>query len=197
LTVVARNLCLDWARSRFGRKQLFSSIRLLATLDREIFKCIFHRGFSLQQSWIELRTNGFDIAFHELEERTATIQKMLTSRQLWLLSTSNPVIETLDPGCEGAAPLEVRDPSPSPEDVVLLASIQKSVAKALLDLDEADRLLIRLRFYRGLSLIQVADLVGLKDAQTADRRIRDALEKLRKRIRTPEVVPGKHKSASV
>jgi hypothetical protein len=41
---------------------------------------------------------------------------------------------------------------------------------------------VRLRFERDLTLAQVARLTGLKDAQTADRRLREVLEDLRERL---------------
>ena len=47
---------------------------------------------------------------------------------------------------------------------------------------EAEPLLVRLRFDQELTLQQIAELAGLKDAQTADRRIREVLEKLRQEL---------------
>jgi hypothetical protein len=48
-----------------------------------------------------------------------------------------------------------------------------------------------------LSFVEVARLLGLKDAQTADRRIRDVLERLREKLGVYDVLVGKRKSASV
>jgi DNA-directed RNA polymerase specialized sigma subunit len=47
------------------------------------------------------------------------------------------------------------------------------------DLSDQDRLLIRLRFEEGLTLEQAARLLGLGNAQRADRQIKEILLKLR------------------
>jgi len=46
-------------------------------------------------------------------------------------------------------------------------------------------------------LQQVARLVGLKDAQTADRRLRDIIDHLRRALGIQHLVRGKPKPASV
>jgi len=64
-------------------------------------------------------------------------------------------------------------------------------------LDEGDRLLLRLRFLQELDLLAIAELLGLKNAQTADRRIRDALQRLRENLGVPKPLPVKQNSVSV
>ena len=197
IRAVVRNLCLDWLRSRFGRKQMFRSVASLPALEQEIFASVFRRGLSIEQSWLDMRTKGFEMSYGDFEECAARIRKLLTSRQLWLLSTTNTVIESLD--SETAAPelRDVVDPSPDPEKLALLRSIHLAISKGLQELDEGDRLLLRLRFFQELGLLEVANLVGLKDAQTADRRIRDALQKLRETLGVPKPIAVKPKSVSV
>jgi DNA-directed RNA polymerase specialized sigma subunit len=72
-----------------------------------------------------------------------------------------------------------------------------AVVRAFAQLNSRDRLLLRLRFAESLSFVEVARLLGLKDAQTADRRIRDVLERLREKLGVYDVLVGKRKSASV
>src|SRR5207248_9990716 len=120
LRAVARNLCLDWLRSRFGRKQMFRSIASLASIEQDIFASVFQRGHSVEQAWLDLRAKGTEIPYGEFEERATPVRSLLTSRQLWLLSTSTTVVESLD---SEAAALKLRDvvhPSPDPEKLVLL-----------------------------------------------------------------------------
>jgi hypothetical protein len=64
-------------------------------------------------------------------------------------------------------------------------------------LTDSDRLLVRLRYQEGLTLQQVARLVGLKDAQTADRRLRDIIDHLRQALGVEHFIRGKPKTASV
>jgi RNA polymerase sigma factor (sigma-70 family) len=197
LKAVVRNLCLDWLRSKYGRKQMFRSVSSLASLDQEIFRLVFQNGLKLQQCWNELRSSGIVVSFPELEDRAIAIQSVLTSRQIWLLSTANPTATSIDGDSDSDFPIEIREPSLDPEELVLLADIHRSVLKVMDDLADGDRLLLRLRYFQELSLVEIADLVGLKDAQTADRRIRDALEKVRSGLGISKVIAGKSKSVSV
>jgi DNA-directed RNA polymerase specialized sigma subunit len=49
-------------------------------------------------------------------------------------------------------------------------------------LSSRERLLIRLRYDREATLEEIANLLGLGSVQSADRRIREAVEKLRKEM---------------
>ncbi|MEI4927199.1 sigma factor, partial [Klebsiella pneumoniae] len=53
LRAVVRNLSLDWLRSKFGRRQVFRSIVRLGAIDQEIFKSVFQRGLSIQNTWFD------------------------------------------------------------------------------------------------------------------------------------------------
>jgi hypothetical protein len=176
---------------------MFRSVASLATLDKEIFKLVFQDGLTLQQCWNKLRASGVKISFPTFEERAITIQTLLTSRQIWLLSTANPPCVSMEPEYEGEPPMEIKDTSLNPEEMLLLDDIHRSVLRVVNDLQDGDRLLLRLRFFQGLGLSEVASLVGLKDAQTADRRIRDALEKVRHALGIYRPIAGKRKSISV
>jgi len=199
LTAVVRNLCLDWHRHRFGRRRLFQSVAARPAIDQRIFGLVFQRGMSAEDVCRQLRAEGHPLSFVEVEERVETLRQCLTARQLWLLTSAQPVVESLDNGSAEAtsAVQELVDPSPDPEMLASLHEIQDAVSRALRQLNDGERLLIRLRFHEGLSLEQVARLVGLKDAQTTDRRIREIIERLRVRLGITLPLRGKTKAASV
>jgi RNA polymerase sigma factor (sigma-70 family) len=197
LRAVVRNLCLDWLRSRYGRKQTFRSIASEGHLQSEIFRCISQNKWSTEEAWIELRASGTSISFDEFEQRAIQIQKMLTSRQLWLLSTANSKVSSIDLDTDDNGSIDVRDPGLSPEDALLMNDIHDSVSRAIENLKEDDRLLIRLRYSQELALAEIACLLGLKDAQTVDRRIREALERIRQYLGISCAQSGKRKSISV
>src|SRR5437868_11230231 len=44
LSVVVRNLCLDWQRKRLGRPRLFRSIAKLPQLSGAVYRCRFEQG---------------------------------------------------------------------------------------------------------------------------------------------------------
>jgi RNA polymerase sigma factor (sigma-70 family) len=77
---------------------------------------------------------------------------------------------------------EIPDRRPDPESQAVSTEIQTILQNSVAHLDGPSRLLIHLRFEQGLTLEQVARIVGLVDAQTADRRIRSVLGVLRKKI---------------
>jgi len=195
LRAVISNLCLDWHRAQFGRKQVFRSIAARSGMDQEIFRAAFHREESVGQIWSNLSKQGYGVSYADVEARVEELRTSLTARQLWLLSTGAHSIEFLD--SEDGPAREVADISPDPETLSLMRDTRLAVARAFAKLDSSDRLLLRLRFAESLPLVEIARLLGLKNAQTADRRLREALDHLRKKLEVNGVLLGKPKSASV
>lgn len=195
LRAVIRNLSLDWHRSKFGRRRSFRRVADASVVDQEIYRAIFERRLALTDAWHELWSAGTKLSFDEFEKRAEVVHQMLTSRQLWLLSTSNTTFPTTT--AEAEAVVEVVDTAPDPEAMTVLRDIQEKVRHALRDLSDSDRLLLRLRFEEELGLREIAAILGLKDAQTVDRRIRDALARLREKFGVTDPVRGKIRPASV
>jgi RNA polymerase sigma factor (sigma-70 family) len=194
LRAVVRNLCLDWHRSQFGRKQLFASTAGRSGVDQEIFRAAFHRKETIAQICSDLSKNGCKVSYSDVEKRIEDLRASMTARQLWLLSTGRHPLEFLD---SRSPALEIADTSPDPETLSLMRDTKLAVARALAQLNSSDRLLLRLRFAESLPFVEVARLLALKDAQTADRRIRDVLDRLREKLAVHGVLLGKRKSASV
>ncbi len=200
LRVVVRNLCLDWHRKESGRYRVFQSVAKLGALEQEVFKCVYERGLSQDESLNLLRLRHPQLTMEELEASLARVQSTLTDRQIWLASTRRhtpvPLAPDLeDPVQEGLA--EIADPAPSIESFLMVDEQREALNRALGRLSEPERLLIKMRFEQGLTLQEIGRLVGLKDAQTVDRRLREVIEKLRRDL--PDFVPsgGKRKDASV
>ena len=197
LRAVVRNLCLDWYRSKYGRRGLFRSIASRSTIDQEVFVAAFHRAYSIDQIWLDLSRKGYSLSYSEIESRVGQLRASLSARQLWLVSASPVPIDTTEEGEENHIAL-LADAAPNPEMLAMLRETETIVRRAFAHLPATDRILLRLRYFEGLPLLEVARLLGLKDAQTADRRIREAIERLRKHL--PEgklLTAGKPKSISV
>lgn len=197
LRAVVRNLCLDWHRSKYGRRGLFRSIASRDAIDQEIFVAAFHRADSIDQIWRDLSRKGYSLSYSEIESRVEQLRGSLSARQLWLVSASRIFIDTIEEGDEDHIAI-LANAAPNPEMLAILRETETIVRKGLAHLHTTDRILLRLRYLEGLPLLEVARLLGLKDAQTADRRIREAIERLRKHL--PEgklLAAGKPKSASV
>jgi RNA polymerase sigma factor (sigma-70 family) len=197
LCAVVRNLCLDWHRKEHGRRRVFGSVARRSAMDQLLFQTVFRRGLSAEEAREELSRRGVELSFAAVEERICDIRRCLSSRQLWLLSSGKAMLDSLDREEEGTHSVEPADPAPDPESLVALRETHQHVLAALASLTDSDRLLIRLRYQEGLTLQQVARLVGLKDVQTADRRLRDIIDHLRQALGIQHLVRGKPKPASV
>jgi RNA polymerase sigma factor (sigma-70 family) len=197
LCAVVRNLCLDWHRKEHGRHRVFGSLARRSAMDQLLFEIVFRRGLSTEEAREELSHRGFELSFAAVEERICEIRRCLSSRQLWLLSSGKTMLDSIDGEEEGTSAVEPADPAPDPESLVTLRETNRHVSVALASLADSDRLLIRLRYQEGLTLQQVAKLVGLKDAQTADRRLRDIIDHLRQALGIQHLVRGKSKPVSV
>jgi len=182
LRVVVRNLCLDWRRHEFGRHRVFESVKPLAALDQQVFQCIFRQRLSVSETYLTLRPTYPDLQEEQIEAAQLRLNSLLTPRQRWLLKTERPEVlsEYGTSESEGDSLSEqLPDSRLDPEKWASLKQDQEALAKALKRLTAADRLLIRLRYEQGLTLGRIAELTGLKDAQTADRRVRSILDLLR------------------
>jgi RNA polymerase sigma factor (sigma-70 family) len=196
LCAVTRNICLDWHRKEHGRYRPFAFVAERSAVDQLLFDFVFRRGSSAEEARQELSRRGIELSFRNVEEKVSELCQCMNSRQLWLLSCGNTTVEAVNNG-EKAYTAELADPAPGPEELAALRETREQVSAALGSLTDSDRLLVRLRYQEGLTLQQVANLVGLKDAQTADRRLRDIMAHLRQVLGVKDLFRGKPNTASV
>lgn len=103
-----------------------------------------------------------------LAQSSERIETQLTPNQRWLLSQrSIRGISSDDEQFESLV-ANLPDQQPNPEAQAILNERKRRLARAVADLSDQDRLLIRLRFEEGLTLEQPARLLGLANAQRAD-----------------------------
>jgi len=181
LRAVVRNLCLDWRRTQFGRYRLFKSISRLSALDQEVFRHLYERRLSFDETFQSLRSTFPDMTHAQLAERSARIEQELTTKQRRLLDAriSRQASQTPASFDETVAHANVPDAAPSPEANALLRERATTLRRALDRLPPRERLLIRLRFEQELTLEQVAKLLDLGNAQRVERQIKTVLGKLR------------------
>jgi RNA polymerase sigma factor (sigma-70 family) len=177
LCVVVRNLSLDRLRRTHGRERLFKTVARLPSLERELFAAIRQFGSSAGEAISTVRSRHPDLTGRQIEESHDHLLKSLTPRQIERLTRSEESKAAADPATE-----QIPDCGPSPEEQAVARDLHARLEKAVLGLDNYDRLLIQLRFEQGLTLEQTARILGLGDAQTADRRLRSVLARLRKEI---------------
>src|SRR5260370_14240064 len=182
LRAVVRNLCLDWRRKRFGRPRFFKSISRLSVFDQEVFRHLYERRVSFDETFQSLRLTFHDITHARLAESSAQIEKELTMKQPRLLDarlsrqarqTSATLRET------EAGHANIPDAAPNPEAQALLGERARDLKRPLGRLPQRERLLIRLRLEQELTLEQAAKLLDLGNAQRVERLIKPVLAKLR------------------
>ncbi len=185
LCAVARNLCLDWHRREFGRHRVFESVARLPALDQEIFRCVFVDRLPVEDSFLKLAPRFPGLTVEQVSDGLGRIQQALTSRQRWLLMAqrsrgfrgTGKVLEQ-----DEAELTQIPSEMPNPETWAGLQEERASLLRAMSKLSSCERLLIRLRYEREATLEEIASLFGLGSAQSADRRIREVVEKLRKEM---------------
>lgn len=198
LRAIVHHLCIDWRRKETGRFQPFSWVKALSRIEQDVFCCLYRDGDTVESAFAVLSANTPGITLEGVEHVANTLAARLTPRERWLLSTRHVRIDSIDDNRDEEPALSIPDLSPTPERVALDVESQKILDDALASLPASDRLLIQMRFEQDLTLSDIARIAGMKDAQTADRKIRDALDTLRTRMAGfSSRFPGKTRAASV
>jgi RNA polymerase sigma factor (sigma-70 family) len=185
LRAVARNLCLDWHRREFGRHRVFESITRLPTLDQDIFRSVFVECLPPEEASLKLQPRVPGLTVDRLAEGIGRVQLALTPRQRWLLSVRRARAAHDLAGMaqqEDESLQNIPSVALNPESWAGLQEARGVLARGLARLSPRERLLIRLRFERDLTLEEIANLLGLGNPQSADRRIKEAVEKLRNKM---------------
>ncbi len=178
LTVVAANLCIDWRRSVYGRFRTPRSIRDLPEIDQVIFDCFYRQGMTRQECLQVLNTSFPKITDRKISEKNAEIHAVLTSRQRWGLSATRHRGISIDQTVES-----IEGNEKGPEALVQFEQDRALVQKALQRLEPKQRTYLQLRYQQGLTLDEVAQLMGLEDSFHARRKIDAALSALAKAMK--------------
>ena len=188
LRVVVRNLCVDWYRKQSGRWRVFEAIKRLPWLHGRVYRLRHEQGLSLAETVLALQAEAPGVSSEEVENADETVGQALKSRQSWILSnraSQAASITAVSPELEeGEQSQEYHvGTGDSPESAAISSEQRLRLARALSTLTPAERIVVQLRFSQGVTLAAIARFAGLPDAQTADRRIRAVLDKLRAAMR--------------
>ena len=182
LCAVVRNLCLDYHRREFGRHRVFESVARMRPLDQEVFQALFVECLPAEEAYPRLKPRFAALTFDQFGESAGRVQQALSDRQRWLLAVRRARAAHSPTGSaeqDEASLLQIPSEAPNPESWAALQEERAALVRGMARLSTRERLLIRLRFERDLTLEEIANLLRLDNAQSADRRIREALEKLR------------------
>ncbi len=187
LRVVARNLCYDWHRKKYGRLRPFKSVQNLTALELEVYRWRYERGLTREETWQRLSAAWPTLAIDELSEIESRIENSLNPRQRWLLSSrrqrefSALIFDPEEEIWEKAA--NAVDTGPSPETIVGDSQQRARLYESVRLLPSIERLIVHLRFEEELSLEEIANLTGFGDAQKVHRRIAAILQNLREAMK--------------
>jgi len=185
LKLVVRNLYFDWFRHLHGRKSLPKEIQKLPALDQRVFKLVHWEGYSAQEAFEVLRGQENGLAFTIFIQKLANVESLLSPINRAKIRrdierSRGPIsldAEDTGPPIEAKAETKVR----TPEDEALLQERRGALWKLVEALPAEDRLILRLRFFEGLTAKQIARAVGTPEPMAIYRRIERICHGLRQR----------------
>ncbi len=189
LHAVVYNLCRDWRRQQYPRRRAWRSISRLPAFDQEVFHLHFEREMDARETLEALRSGFPAVTEARLEASIGRLRACLSSRQLWLLATRRPRLRSLAVAAADGrenGERQIPHPGPDPEAVAGRREQMSALERTIKDLPAADALCLRLRFEQELGLAQIARVMGWKNAQEADRRLRKILGQMRRQMSEPE-----------
>jgi RNA polymerase sigma factor (sigma-70 family) len=191
LTVVTHNLALDSIRSANGRYRPFAKLANLGTVDRLIFEYHIRDQIPLRQvhQLLEKR-HGIRLRPADLNRRSATIERSLSSSQRWRLlarrSVNRPLM-AIDPTQEtiriDGAVIPIRSGCRNPEAQVGTISAGAALQNALATIDPHKRLVLTLRFKVGLKIRETAAIMNATGSQV-EHWTREGAGAIRDRLRS-------------
>lgn len=142
LAVVARNICIDNYRKKSGRKRYPAAVENLSEEDKSIFELYYWKGLSLREITETLNLH--------LPGRIETVNQKL-DRINSLLSRS--------PGIRDQIHLvPYNDQAIGKEDEMDENNYDEKIAKWVSGLPDIEKIVIRLRFWEGLSAREISEI---------------------------------------
>jgi DNA-directed RNA polymerase specialized sigma24 family protein len=191
LYVVARNHCRDHFRSASGVRHVMSMLKGMRPEERRFFELYYIQGMSMREAYESMRSEtGGAMSRVDVIECDEAIRRRIAKKQLERLAErllrpdagrrAERSIETLPEGKElqdvaARSPEENADAGPF-EDALL------KLRTALLGLDARERLMLELRFERGLSLRKTGEVLDGGDARRVHERLARLLAQLRETL---------------
>ncbi|HED08370.1 MAG TPA: sigma-70 family RNA polymerase sigma factor [Ignavibacteria bacterium] len=169
LVVVVRNICIDEHRAMHGRKRFPKALLALSELDRKVFELYFWKGYSEEEIGNIINKNDKTIL---ISESIALIEKSLKRSRDYIYNNNSPVKTIRYDDEKLYAEYEERNDSNESE---------KLLEKWLSELNETERLIIRLKFWEDLSVKEIAGILKTLSEQKIYSIIRKAFETLREK----------------
>jgi DNA-directed RNA polymerase specialized sigma24 family protein len=188
LYVVARNHCRDYFRSASGVRYVTGMLKGMGDGERRFFELRYIQGLSMREACESMRCeSGGAVHFVDVIRFDDAIRRAISKKRLGKLTErllrpdavrrAERSIEDLPEG------VELPDATvPSPEDRAdawPLEAALRTLRGAIADLAPRDRLMLELRFERGLSLRKTGEILDAGDARRVHERLALILARLR------------------
>ena len=189
LSVVARNLAIDYLRTQEGRFRPFRNVARLTGIDRWVFDYHLRDGMPLCEVARRLeREHGVRLDDGVLAEAAGRLRRQLSPSQRWRLLARlaekrgelplDPV-SGLASRSDGPVPLpDVRD---DPERELRHREADRALRGAIDTVSPRHRLALALRYRDGLTAAEVASVLRL-EPDDADRLTREGLARVREHL---------------
>ncbi len=191
LVIVIRNCCSDWLRREKGRKRLLKCIKDLPALDQWIFRYLYWQKYSYDISYELVKTkHGFKGSFGDFCAHVDQIDEMLQNNMKLRLTESLHFIKSLPPAenienevYQLEATKNNSNHHSSQEDQIISSDRTEIIKDVLNQIPPEEQLIIKLRFFRGLPLDQIARLLKMKNLWRVRRKLQKALKLIRKKLK--------------
>ena len=196
LAVVAKNIGVDFIRTREGRHRPFGKVAAMDEADRLLFEYVLRQGRQVEEARGLLKgRHGITLGSAEAEERSARINATLSPNQRWKLLArlaSRQSSLSIDPVREAAGdpdrPLPLRSPNGDPESALRGEEAREILFEAMQEIEPRQRLALALKFRDGMSQTEIARFFAVSPAE-AEAIVRDALRKIRDRLEGSGIAP--------
>jgi len=186
LATVLRNVTVDWVRSRAGRRRLFAAVKALDRVDQRVFELYYweQRAPGEIAELLGMETGG-PVDLVTVLDALARIEAVLKDRQrseLVSFVARTRRAASLESSGE-AERVDPPDPAASPEAALGAAELEAASRAAIASLPPEDAVIVRLKFFEGLSDRDIARALHLDEPVGA--RVQRILDRLRARLETP------------
>jgi RNA polymerase sigma factor (sigma-70 family) len=186
LSVVVRNLAVDFIREKEGRFRPFRTVEKMDDIDRLVFEYHLRDGRPLAEVRDRLeRSHGIRIEDGPLLDRAGRVRESLSASQRWRLLarlTEKRRHLPLDPVAGGALRgdeiVPLTDAREDPEAQVRRREADHALLEAMRVIPARERLAVTLRFRDGLTSREVARVMRVP-AEEAERLARRGVDRLR------------------
>jgi DNA-directed RNA polymerase specialized sigma24 family protein len=192
LSVLIRNVVVDWVRSRAGRRRLFKSVKELPALEQRVFELFYWQNLTAAEMVGMLGPGFGSPSLDTVLQALDRVQAVLTERQrielLAMAARSSRPVSLDAPLDEEDKPLDPPDQSVDPERGLIARQTGQLLEDAIQALPPEDAVIVRLKCVEGLSIKQIKQALHLDEL--TDGRVAGILATLRTRLRRDSATTG-------